>query len=613
MAEAEVQPSAAAAEPPPVAQDSSAPSPEPVPPSSPHTLPTTPSTSVTSPHHSPPLFSSPSRPGPPHQPTSIFLSRSTHPTIPEDSIFSTCTIDATIDTSTSTGIFSSSTSPGDETIGVRKSVTLPSLRHDPARGVTHSLSHQSSLQHHHTQQHSSLISSPLSSHLSSSLSLSSKSIPFTSVPTTTETDKHRSLQHTPTKPKAASRTRHSTSPSSVPSLSSPPSGLETTFKSTPTSLCQATLVSIVAAAESSGDALQQTTPLSSPSALQPSSTVSDESLHSRLVCSQRASSPTQITHSQSAPGVSLGHLSDPSPPPSSHSFTVLTTSDQSLTTSIQLRETSPTCTLRRRVISQVDQEAHASSSLPLPSSQASTSQLVSFSSEPPLSDTVDTENEHILTISLPETLQATDPQLTALRVTSPESLLVESSLLHPFQSSLAEHSLYGHSLLHPDPSLLHPSHIDPSQLTPSPPSPTQPHPSDATPARPPTPTFPAGTYTPPSSGVLQRIVNLMVDLSSYNKRIVSFLARNFYNLKYAALVLAFCINFILLFFKASALAGEEEEEEEVVVHNPFAFGSGDLLGSGDGAVLGDDAEELGSGNFTLGEDDGDDDDEDEDE
>ncbi|XP_050722291.1 ryanodine receptor-like isoform X2 [Eriocheir sinensis] len=95
-----------------------------------------------------------------------------------------------------------------------------------------------------------------------------------------------------------------------------------------------------------------------------------------------------------------------------------------------------------------------------------------------------------------------------------------------------------------------------------------------------------------------------VDLSSYNKRAVSFLARNFYNLKYAALVLAFCINFILLFFQASAIAEEGEEEEEATIMNPFAFGSGDLLGSGDEAVLGDDAveAELGSGNFTLGED-----------
>lgn len=46
--------------------------------------------------------------------------------------------------------------------------------------------------------------------------------------------------------------------------------------------------------------------------------------------------------------------------------------------------------------------------------------------------------------------------------------------------------------------------------------------------------------------------------------------------------------------------------------NPFAFGSGDLLGSGDDAVLGDDGVEgeLGSGNFTLGEDDEEDEEED---
>ena len=40
-----------------------------------------------------------------------------------------------------------------------------------------------------------------------------------------------------------------------------------------------------------------------------------------------------------------------------------------------------------------------------------------------------------------------------------------------------------------------------------------------------------------------------IDLSQYTHRIVSFLARNFYNLKYVALVLAFCINFMLLFYK----------------------------------------------------------------
>lgn len=64
--------------------------------------------------------------------------------------------------------------------------------------------------------------------------------------------------------------------------------------------------------------------------------------------------------------------------------------------------------------------------------------------------------------------------------------------------------------------------------------------------------------------------------------------------------------------QASAIAEEGDEEEEATVMNPFAFGSGDLLGSGDDAVLGDDGVEgeLGSGNFTLGEDDEEDEEED---
>lgn len=66
-------------------------------------------------------------------------------------------------------------------------------------------------------------------------------------------------------------------------------------------------------------------------------------------------------------------------------------------------------------------------------------------------------------------------------------------------------------------------------------------------------------------------------------------------------------------WQASAIVGDEEEEEEEAVSNPFGFGSGDLLGSGDEAVLGDDPgeAELGSGNFTLGDDGGGDEEDDE--
>ncbi|XP_014249566.1 ryanodine receptor isoform X2 [Cimex lectularius] len=50
-----------------------------------------------------------------------------------------------------------------------------------------------------------------------------------------------------------------------------------------------------------------------------------------------------------------------------------------------------------------------------------------------------------------------------------------------------------------------------------------------------------------------------IDFNKYTHRAVSFLARNFYNLKYVALVLAFCINFILLFYKVTTL-GEDEDD-----------------------------------------------------
>lgn len=44
-----------------------------------------------------------------------------------------------------------------------------------------------------------------------------------------------------------------------------------------------------------------------------------------------------------------------------------------------------------------------------------------------------------------------------------------------------------------------------------------------------------------------------INFGAYGQRAVSFLARNFYNLKYVALVLAFCINFMLLFYKVIQL------------------------------------------------------------
>ncbi|XP_023317849.1 ryanodine receptor isoform X1 [Trichogramma pretiosum] len=51
-----------------------------------------------------------------------------------------------------------------------------------------------------------------------------------------------------------------------------------------------------------------------------------------------------------------------------------------------------------------------------------------------------------------------------------------------------------------------------------------------------------------------------MNLSEYSHRLVSFLARNFYTLKYAALVLAFLINFMLLFYKVTEVHAEKLDE-----------------------------------------------------
>ena len=42
-----------------------------------------------------------------------------------------------------------------------------------------------------------------------------------------------------------------------------------------------------------------------------------------------------------------------------------------------------------------------------------------------------------------------------------------------------------------------------------------------------------------------------IDFKSYSNKLVSFLARNFFTLKLIALVIAFTINFMLLFYKVS--------------------------------------------------------------
>ncbi|XP_020814892.1 ryanodine receptor isoform X9 [Drosophila serrata] len=74
-----------------------------------------------------------------------------------------------------------------------------------------------------------------------------------------------------------------------------------------------------------------------------------------------------------------------------------------------------------------------------------------------------------------------------------------------------------------------------------------------------------------------------IDFSQYTHRAVSFLARNFYNLKYVALVLAFSINFMLLFYKVTSFAeeGESSGEEELILGSGSGAGA-DITGSGFG-------------------------------
>lgn len=81
-----------------------------------------------------------------------------------------------------------------------------------------------------------------------------------------------------------------------------------------------------------------------------------------------------------------------------------------------------------------------------------------------------------------------------------------------------------------------------------------------------------------------------IDFSKYGHRVVSFLARNFYNLKYVALVLAFCINFMLLFYKVTTLGEDAEDDEDDLLG--FGSGSGMLDGSGgSGSGAGDGEDE----------------------
>lgn len=74
-----------------------------------------------------------------------------------------------------------------------------------------------------------------------------------------------------------------------------------------------------------------------------------------------------------------------------------------------------------------------------------------------------------------------------------------------------------------------------------------------------------------------------INFGAYSHRAVSFLARNFYNLKYVALVLAFCINFMLLFYKVTTLGEDGDGSGSGSSDIPDIIdGSGQGSGSGAG-------------------------------
>ncbi|XP_055857540.1 ryanodine receptor isoform X7 [Episyrphus balteatus] len=84
-----------------------------------------------------------------------------------------------------------------------------------------------------------------------------------------------------------------------------------------------------------------------------------------------------------------------------------------------------------------------------------------------------------------------------------------------------------------------------------------------------------------------------IDFSQYTHRAVSFLARNFYNLKYVALVLAFSINFMLLFYKVTSFDDDEDGsgDEDLIIGSGSGGGlSSSGFGSGEGS--GEDGEDI---------------------
>lgn len=83
-----------------------------------------------------------------------------------------------------------------------------------------------------------------------------------------------------------------------------------------------------------------------------------------------------------------------------------------------------------------------------------------------------------------------------------------------------------------------------------------------------------------------------IPFGHYGQKIVSLLARNFYKLKNIALVLAFTINFLLLFYQITTYGEGEEDEDDLIMGSGSGGGTmGSGFGSGEGSGEGEEDEE----------------------
>ena len=72
-----------------------------------------------------------------------------------------------------------------------------------------------------------------------------------------------------------------------------------------------------------------------------------------------------------------------------------------------------------------------------------------------------------------------------------------------------------------------------------------------------------------------------IDFAAYSNKMVSFLARNFFTLKLIALIIAFTINFMLLFYKVSVVEEEGDGDEDLGGTEVVDVGSADDGGDGE--------------------------------